>query len=186
MRKEDIICKKTRRTYEEYENIALTTTLLTILLISVPYASYRILIRDFNYSLMANIVLVVSIAVSLTIGVLYYNWTNSWICSTLVTRDGLYASREGMKGEYEKAYRRGYFIPWSEISKVAITKTAPSEWLCLFTTLYGDTIKISTEQKYDDNCFSELINIIEGLKKKGVNFSGILEIVEEESEERNG
>jgi len=186
MRKENIICKKTRRTFEEYENIVLTITLLLGLVYIIPYYTYRILINSFSYSLLANLVLFVSMVVSLTIGVLYYNWAQSWNYSTVVTEKGMYTSRKDMETGYKKAYRKGYFIPWSEISKVAITKTTPSGWLCLFTTTYGDTIKISTEQKYDDNCFLELMILIEGLKKKGVNFSGVLEIVEEYSEEKNG
>ncbi len=168
MRKEEIICKKARRTFEEYDNMAVVITLILAIVVISLDGIYNGLTNNFYYPLWVNVVLYASMVISLTIGVLYYNWAQSWNYSTVVTRDGIYTSRKDMQTVYEKAYRKGYFIPWSEISRLVIEKVEPSAWVCTFTTRHGDTIRISTDQKYDDDCFSKLIGLAEGLKKHGV------------------
>ncbi len=113
--------------------------------------------------------------ISLGIGVLYYNWTNSWICSTIVTRDGIYTSRKGMKDEYEKAYRKGYFIPWSAITRIKLKGEKDSEWQCTFVTLYGDKVEISSAMKYPRDCLTGLIEKINGLKDVELDIDPIFE-----------
>lgn len=168
MKTKNILCKPRYKSYEEYSNKITIFILLFLLIASSIYLSYQTVKKKPLYSFEASVVLIASITINLLFWILYYNWAQSYQCSTIITEDGIYISRENMKPKYKKIYRKGYFVLWSEITKMALLNQKDSGWKCTFTTKYGDAIEISSPLKYPDTCISQMEKLGNRLKENGV------------------
>ena len=168
MGNEKIICKPTHKTFKEYNDLFALGVLIFALIITIIYYPYAILFENSPVSVEAEHFMFLSMISILTFGILYYNWAQSYQCSTIITEDGVYVSREKMRNKYKKAYRKGYFVAWSEITKMALLDDKNSGWKCVFTTKYGDTIEISSSLKYSDVCIPKLAKLGNELKNMGI------------------
>lgn len=170
MRTRRIICKPHHRTFKEYNDLVALGVLIFALITTIIYYPYAILFENSPVSVEAEHFMFLSMISILTFGILYYNWAQSYQCSTIITEEGIYVSREKMRTKYKKAYRKGYFISWMDITKMSILKEkTQSGWKCIFITKYGDTIEISSSLRYPGTCIPKLIRLGNKLKNMGID-----------------
>lgn len=166
---------------EEIHSYITRYIFLIILISSAILYPYYILIGQYTISFNAIIVTTPIIIVILLFLYLYFTWAHSWIIQTRIAESGLFTSREKMSQHYMSVLGKGYFIPWSEIVKIILSKDAKtSDWKCVFTTKYQDIIEISSALKYPDTCVPKLIELGNKLKIMGIEVvisDGILKSV---------